>query len=498
MKKPNEKPQAATEGADIETAGSQAKGSKDQSASNDCAGWSEAPPYELTFPPGLVGELAQYFYDSARYPMREAAILASLGLLAGVAGRAFNYAGTGLTLYLLLLAKSGRGKEDMADGIGNIIAAVRASVPMISDFIGPRKFASGQGLTRKLESQPSFLSIQGEFGLRLKELNDPRASASTGEIRLSLLDLYGKSGRNKIFSSTAYSDREKDTKIIHSPSLSLLGESTPGHVFDNLSFKDIEDGLLPRCLILECDDKRPYENEQAGFAPNADLVRRFADIADICLRTNANVNVPIEPKPILPKVEAAEMLRALSRELNDEFNDHSGDPYDRALWNRAGLNIKRIAGLVAVGDTTDWSAGYVTLDDGHMGWAIDFVEYCVTGLLRRFQTGLVGTGEGRQEGEIKKYVREYVRMPSGRRHHSYRVAKAIAAEIAIIPLGYIRRRAMQCNAFTQDRRGFNAALTSAMDALCRTGILMKMDAESAQRRFSVRGELYLVINTDLS
>ena len=79
----NEAPPAATEGADYNSAGER--------------GQAKAVPVDvqlhadpLTPPPGLVGELAAYFYDSARYQMKEGALLAALGLVAGVAGRNFK------------------------------------------------------------------------------------------------------------------------------------------------------------------------------------------------------------------------------------------------------------------------------------------------------------------------------------------------------------------------------------------------------------------------
>ena len=48
-------------------------------------------------------------------------MVAALGLLAGVCGRAFTVSGKGLNLYLILVARSGVGKEAMHCGVAKLI-----------------------------------------------------------------------------------------------------------------------------------------------------------------------------------------------------------------------------------------------------------------------------------------------------------------------------------------------------------------------------------------
>lgn len=486
MKSPKETPPAATEGAH-----NNATASDELSASRSEEHAANRPSVSLPpHPPGLLGDLSSYFYASARYPMYEGALLAALGLMAGVAGRAFNFEGTGLNLYLLLLAESGRGKEDMARGIERILGAIRGQCSFADDFVGPRKFASGQALNRALASNPCFLSIQSEFGLRLKELNDPRAPASTSELRLSLLDLYAKSGKNDTFRATAYADREKNTQVVKAPALSILGESTPGHVLDNLTFRDIEDGLLPRTLLIECAGDRPATNPNAYAPPHEQLVNRFADlVATVMQLGGANPN-PMEPRQIGLSSEAKAALEAIQGKFDADFNDKSRTAHDRALWNRAGLNIRRIAALIAVG-CMQGQHSVPTIEYSHVEWAYRFVALCVEGLARRFRDGLVGTGEARLEGELRKYLTDYYRMTPFKRCDTYRVPKKIMHEGYVVPYGYFRKRASQCKAFTDNpRRDFSVVLGAALDGLCKSGVLLRIEAEYADKRFGVRQELY--------
>ena len=478
----NETPPAATEGVDYNCAGEQPQATAETHIAQHS--------YALMPPPGLVGELAAYFYSSARYPMKEAAILAALGLVAGVAGRSFNYEGTGLNLYLLLLAESGRGKEDMRGGIDRLLSAVRMNVPMVDEYMGPDTFASGQALIRVLENTPCFVSIQGEFGLRLKELNDPRAPSSVIVLRRVLLDLYGKSGWNGVLRPTVYSERDKNTKLIHAPCVTILGESTPGHVFDSLSFRDIEDGLLPRCLLLECNDQRPRANNSAGFPPPPEMAERFADLVAMCLTMRQNNSC----MQITATPEAAMTMQEMQDELDDAYNDEAREPHDRALWNRAGLNIRRVAAIIAVGCMPSAAAAPI-IEEIHVRWAASLVEHSVGQLAYKFREGIVGSGEARQEAELKKYVREYLSLSAARRR-AYKVPQRLSNTPGCIGLDYLRRRARRCAAFTQDRRGFERALSDSLNALCRTGALFKLPPHTVHDKFGLRGEVYAIGDPD--
>lgn len=129
-------------------------------------------------PPGLVGELAEYFWSCSPRPVLEVSLAAAIALTAGVCGRQFNISGAGLNLYLMLTAKTGRGKSGLEDGIDRIVSAVRPEIPMVDQFIGPGAIASGQALHRHLAEHPCFVAPIGEFGLTLQQMCHPRAARS--------------------------------------------------------------------------------------------------------------------------------------------------------------------------------------------------------------------------------------------------------------------------------------------------------------------------------
>jgi hypothetical protein len=111
-------------------------------------------PYSI--PPGLLGEIARFIHDAAPRPVPEIALAASIGLMAGICGRAYNISNTGLNQYVLLLAPTGTGKEAMASGISRLMSAVvtKESTKAAMDFIGPGDIASGQALLKYLRFCP--------------------------------------------------------------------------------------------------------------------------------------------------------------------------------------------------------------------------------------------------------------------------------------------------------------------------------------------------------
>lgn len=488
-----ETPPAATGGAGTnDSAGKQPNARSDAQDAQPPEFWTSPAqePYEIeeydlpasliVRPPGLVGDLADYFYATASRPMLEAAMLASLGLMAGISGRCYNLNGDGLNLYLMLLAPTGYGKSAMSKGIDRVVDAVRDNgVFMVEDYLGAADFSSGQALVREVAENPSFLCVFGEFGLKLKALSDPRANASETELLRVLLDLYNKSGQFDYLRPRKYADRDKNTKITRSPAVSILCESTPDIVYENLGYNDIRSGLLPRFLLLECTGERRPRNPDAGKRPPDEVIERLTALVTTALHMRNNTSYC----PVLLDATAAAIFEEVEADIDATYNE--ANPAERELWNRAMQNIGRVSALLAVGCNHDTPV--ITAECAN--WAKEFVCGSIETLERKFSLNLVGTGEARQEAELKKYIGEYMRMTSDQRRR-YKVPHALCETPGAIGLDYLRRRARSCVAFTQDRRGLNMALDSSLIALCKSGYLLKLPANAVHQRFGLRQDLY--------
>lgn len=438
------------------------------------------PPQK--WPPGLIGHLAQYFFESAIRPVHEIAVAAAIALCAGIAGRQFNISRTGLNQYILVIAKTGTGKEGAATAIEALIAQVRPKMPTLSDdFIGPGAFASGQGLIKALDAKPGFLSILGEFGLTLQSMNDPRANQAHLLFKRVLLDLYGKSGWSNVLRSTAYSDTEKNTKTIPAPALTLLGESTPSTFYDGISQADVSDGLLPRFHIMEYSGNRPPLNPNANMPAPDTLVDEFLNFAATVIAMKNNHSHYVVPL----SDGAAILLGEFEREATGKINDTSGEA-SREIWNRAHLKALRFAALLAVG--VQPNNPVVSVEDAQ--WAIEEVKKGARILLTKFAEGDIGKGDGKQMALVKQLIREYFKLPAKKRH-SYKIDTELW-KAGIVQYGYLVMRCTRLSAFTKDIRGVARSLESTLDVLENSGMLSKLDKVFSIQKFKTKQKLYML------
>lgn len=440
-----------------------------------------AIPEALTFPPGLVGEVAQYIYSAAVRPVPEIALAASIAFVAGICGRSYNISGTGLNTYIIILANTGVGKEGGPDGIDSLISAVRQSIPMATQFVGPAAFASGQALIKCLDEKPCFFSILGEFGLTLKELCDPRASGPQIMLKKVLLDLYNKSGRNKILRSSVYSDTEKNTKEVQAPSLTIYGEATPETFFGALDTSHIAEGLVPRFMVMEYSGPRPPRNKAAFIPPSDQLVSKVADLLTISLTTSNNNTCEV----VKIDKEALPILDALDLKADDHINS-AGSEVESQLWNRAHLKSLRLAALVAVG--CDMQTPTITKDIAR--WAVAFVEKDVALMVSRFSKGETGTGDHRLESHVRKAVTDYLGMGPEKRA-SYKIPTAMLNQ-AVIPFHYLRRRVRLINSFKTHRLGPVRALEDTIKDMVKAEILRVVPPKQAAEKYGVTTEIYVL------
>ena len=162
-------------------------------------------------------------------------------------------------------------------------------------------------------------------------------------MRRVYLDVYSKSGRTNILQPWVYADPDKNTKAVVSPSLTLVGESTPEALYDGISRQDVAHGLIPRFIVVEYQGHRPPGNPNAGAGPPSSMAQRFADLAECALRMSANnsfLDVALSP-------DAKIVLDELDVDCDDRINA-GGDDVVRQLWNRAHLNALKVAANLAV------------------------------------------------------------------------------------------------------------------------------------------------------
>lgn len=439
------------------------------------------------FPPGLIGEVAQFLLDAAPRQVPDIALAGAIGLLSGICGRGYNVSNTGINQYILLLAPTGTGKDLIASGTSKLMAEIVKSVPAAADFRGPGELVSSAGLIKWLDKKPACYSILGEFGVKLKEMADPRANAHLAGLERILLQLYSKSGNEQVLDPMAYSDSQKNTSSVRAPAFTMLGESVPERFYEMLDDTMISSGLLPRFMTFEYKGQRPYLNEQAGhIKPSFRLVQQIADLAAQCLTLahNGNVfNVPMDEA-------STKAFREFDRWTTDQINDAKTEVI-RHLWNRAQLKALKLAALCAVG--INMHSPIITMNETM--WATTMIVEQTRRLIVKFETGQIGhanNAEGKQLAAVVKCISEYLNEPHDR-YAKYQ-PNANMHRSGVIPESYVSRRLISVAVFRNDRRGSTAAIKLALKTLCESDELREVPKAQMVQSFGCGPRAYVVAN----
>ncbi|WLJ71065.1 DNA primase/helicase [Sphingomonas phage Kimi] len=449
----------------------------------------------IPLPPGLVGMVAQFIYDQAPRPVMDIALIGALGLMAGIAGRAYNVSGTGLNGYFMLIAKTGTGKEAINSGISKLMTATKGTIesgcPAALEFVGPSEIASAPALLKALGRNPCFVSVAGEFGLKLKQLSDERASSHEIGLRRVLLDLFAKSGQGNILNPMIYSDKDKNTPAILSPAFSMIGESTPERFYEALNESMVTEGLLPRFTTIEYHGERPdLAVHHTQVHPSFQLVDMMRTLCVQCMEVmakNSHINIETD-------YEAQSIGADFNRYCDGEIRGTNKDAIAQ-LWNRAHLKALKLAALVAVGENP-----YNPVITGPcMNWAINIIVRDVVSLTAKFEAGEIGSPH--DQDEIKQ-VREIARVVMSwftnnpEQAEKYGVTgKHIAMKV--FPYSAIQRRTAAVACFRKDKRGATRSLKETLQIMCDLGLLTSMSKKQHGEMFGSEMVGYMVANPSL-
>lgn len=445
------------------------------------------PGYDWTIPPGLLGDITNFVYNAAPRPVKEIALGAAIGLMAGICGRSYNVSGTGLNQYVLILAKTGVGKEGAKSGIDKLMNYVRHNVPPAMEYIGPAEIASGQALIKYLGKHPCFLSIVGEFGLALQNMCSIHANINQIQLRRILLALYNQSGSTDVYRETVYSDQAKNSPCINSPSFSLIGESTPEAFYEGIDETMIKQGLLPRFTCVEyLGDRPPLNEKHREYVPPQDLVTQLSELTSNCLIMAQNsrvIHVELDK-------EAAEFSTNFNLECDTRINGSQAE-IARQLWNRAHIKALKLAALIAIGK--NYYDPIITLDC--MQWSKNLIERDINNVMTKFDSGKIGkdNNELNQLDAFAYMVKEYIARPYDTSLSKYGVTQLMHSD-RVLPMSYVQRRLLNKGAFSKDRLGANSAIKRSIEMLCSEGVLRELRAHDIFTRYQKTCKAYMILD----
>lgn len=441
-------------------------------------------------PPGLLGEMAKFIYEAAPRPVKEIALAAAIGLLAGIAGRAYNVTNTGLNQYILVLAPTGCGKEAAKSGMSRIIQKCIEQVPIAGDFIGPSSIASGSALLKYLTKNACFVSVLGEFGHTLQVMCSLHANGSEISKRQMLLDLYNKSGATDDVRPSIYSDKANNTEIVYSPAFTILAETTPDSYYPHVDELMVAQGLIPRFTCIEYTGMRPAKNEFHGQAvPTDEMIAKLVTVItnSLTLQQHKKVITVREDDP-----EAFEYMKAFDKYC-DKKHHEAESAVAQHLWSRGDVKLRKLAALIAIGCHV--YEPVITLE--HAQWARKLIEADIINVINRFDSGRVGgdANEQAQVTQVISVIKDFILRPYDASLTNYSVDPQMHKD-RVIPWSYLSRRLIQKPAFKKDRMGSTISMRRAVDALIADGALIEFKSHVMMERYKSTAKAYYV--ADLS
>lgn len=437
----------------------------------------------LSWPPGLVGQIAGFIYESSPRPVKEVAIVAALGFMAGLCGRTYNVSKTGLNMYLILVAQSGVGKEAMHSGISLLLDILRKGAPGAEKFINFNDFVSGPALKKEIGLNPAFLNVCGEWGRKLKRMADETQEGPMQQLRTVMTDLYQKSSKKDVVGGSSYSNKDSNVMPVLGAAYSMIGETTPSTLYESLTHSMMADGFLSRFTIVEYTGERPALNRSPREEPSEALRSAIVLLAQQC------VTLEMHYTSTIVGIDAT--ASALEKEFDlycDARINETKMEARRQMWSRAHLKLLRFAALLAVGD----DCLHPVIQEHHVEWARDLVMRNIALMTRRIEEGDVGSDDHTRISKVMALASKYVKegVPAG-----YKVNSLMVQE-GVIPRSYFQRATSSLPAFTKHRMGSSKALDDTLKVLIENGNLQAQSKPAVFERYGYSGQCYRVLSLE--
>jgi hypothetical protein len=434
--------------------------------------------------------VARYIYQSAPYPSEPIALAGALGFLAAVTGRAFNVSGTGLNVYIAIIGSTAIGKEAAQSGISRLLKAVAIDVPAALDFVGPSYFASGQALHKRLARTPSMLAPIGELGLKLASWGKANGNPSSQLWLALLLDVFGKSGGNQMLQGAEYSDKGNNVPAIHSPCLTLLGDSTPETYYRAHSEEHISNGLVGRIIPFHAGSQQGEFNTSPALEVPADLVDDLKNLCAVCLAAQKPFQVELTAEA---DVASTRLRNAVSNKINSTENEIT-----RHLYGRVHLNVLKLAAIMAVGRTA--VGNLPTICEQDITWAsrvvcagVDITAHKVA----NDEIGEAGGNQTKQLDDLVRVIRDYLVRSFDDAFIYLKGDEIILADMhkkQVFTISYLQRRLFGLASFKNDKMGATKALERSLKTLKDNDDIRQMPHKQTIENFGINPICFMVSN----
>jgi len=354
--------------------------------------------------PGVLGQVEDYHNATSlvRQPAFSCATAIALGSVA--LGRLYvaranfdSYSST----YLCEIGATGCGKEHARTVVEKFLEEAQ-----LTHLIGQNGYTSAAGVHAALVHQPTHFTCLNELGRHLASIKNGKDSFQT-QVLTELMQVFGaqhSSYRYRGYGSLSLKDahQEQLRKIVLSPALTLLGQSTPNALFDAVGVAGLMDGFMNRMLFFFGDDmahRAAFGEQREPIAIPKDVIDWLKDVrrrkGDLWQHTKHDVR----PEPIVLNFDDAAIK--VMRELDSQVNQH------RAAASKAGLGdvwvrtVEKAAKLALIATVSD---GRPVIGRTHAEWAARLALAADRSLERAAAGNIAETEHGRLCNDIWRTV----------------------------------------------------------------------------------------------
>lgn len=435
-----------------------------------------AVPAFITGAPGILGDIARWITATAPKAQPELSLAAAIALCSVVMGRTYkSQYGNFTSLFLIMIAKSTEGKEHPQGCVEKVLAAAD-----LQKLIGGSGYTSPGAIYTALLKSPAHIATIDEMG---KLLKSSRAKGNAhGEAAIDkLIECFGRTDgilRPPTYSSM--SDLAKaitsTDRVVHNPAITLLGATTPGTFYENLTTDLVQDGFLGRCIVVESKQPRQLPQYNEKTPPPQRII-------DWCKAVHATTVVQgdlgklslAETPAVTIELPFSSGCRALMDQFDLELNEEKARLESSGLDVLLGRTSEKAMKLAMIVCKAENPANTEVMAP-HMAWAINYVRQYDYMLVKAVEENVSKTEVEADLNNIVKVVANCRTMANNKSQVKYRrhLLAGMAPHSAVM-----RKLGMKARQFTE-----------LMDTLVETGRLVKLQGELLQGGLATQGVLY--------
>ena len=353
----------------------------------------------MTLPPGAMGEFVRAVHDATAMPNLPYALAVSFAFISGMAGRGYRVGRNSCNVFMLVAGQSATGKSQTMDALTHLIQNLDGlhltDKPPVGRIVNVSA-KSAQGIYDMLAGVMAGAWFTDECASMLKVLTSPETNTDH-ELKDAINLLYDAAVPGKLWRVGA-SKASADKKGLNCLSIGIAWFTTLEKMYDSISAGEAKDGFLSRFIPIFYEGTLGQKNRnQLASLPHGVAERLRAFVAHVSMfdailgsnpmGANKLINVGINPDSSMLLEQFNDYTHEITRKAQTEADSL---PNIYVAMSRVGTTAQRLAAVMAIMDNP--VLPMISID--HIRWAIQFVTGRTLDVIRRVETGEIGTGAG--------------------------------------------------------------------------------------------------------